>query len=166
MTPSNGRFITDLNRIVSMKSSQEFTSLQLQPLPGQETVHLNIVPPSVRGAILIWGLSVHSSNTIPARSSHQFMSHYIGCPTNTQPPPAKTKVTHLMACPQRFTRFPLILLIPLYNGLRTLLMLEIEVLYTYETSQPTNACILFSFSTGARSRAYHDVNNESPQRKL
>lgn len=166
MTQPSGRFITDLNGMVSMKSSQKFTSVQLQPPSGQETVHLNIAPPSMRGVILIWSLSVHSSNTTPARSSHQFMSCYIGCPISTRPLPAKTKVTHLIACPQRFGRFPLILLIPLYNGLRKLLMLEIEGLYTYETSQPTNACILFSFSTGARSKAYHDVNNESLQRKL
>lgn len=45
-------------------------------------------------------------------------------------------------------------------------MLEIGGVYTYETSQPTNAYILFSFSTGARGKAYHDLNNENLQRKL
>lgn len=45
-------------------------------------------------------------------------------------------------------------------------MLETEGICTYEISQPPNAYILFSFSTGARSKAYHDLNNESLQRKL
>lgn len=45
-------------------------------------------------------------------------------------------------------------------------MLETEGIDTYESSQPTNACISFSFSTGAGSKAYHDLNNENLQKKL
>lgn len=129
-------------------------------------MHLNILLPSVRVVVLIWGLPVHTSNTITARNSHWFMSHYNGCLINTHKKNPQTKPTYLFACPQSFTAFPLLLYISLYNVSSTLLMLETEGIYTYEISQPPNAYILFSFSTGARSKAYHDLNNESLQRKL
>lgn len=45
------------------------------------------------------------------------------------------------ACPQKFTGFPLMFHVLLYNVSSTLLMLEIEAIDTYESSQPTNAYI-------------------------
>lgn len=128
-----------------------------------------IVPLSMKAVILIWGLSVHTSNTITARNSHWFLSHYIGCSINIplpkKNPNQNNKPTHLIACSQSFTGFPLILYIPLYNVSSILLMLEIEGIYTYESSQPTTAYILFSFSISAGRKVYCDLNNESLQRK-
>lgn len=83
MTQPRGGFSTHLNGTGSMKPSYKISSVQLQPLSGQETMHLNILLPSVRVVVLIWGLPVHTSNTTAARNSHWFMSHYNGCPINT-----------------------------------------------------------------------------------
>lgn len=45
-------------------------------------------------------------------------------------------------------------------------MLETEGIDTYESSQTTNACSLFPFSADANSKAYHDLSNESLEKKL
>lgn len=85
---------------------------------------------------------------------------------NKQASKQTNKQIYLIAFSESFTGFPLSCTYHYIKSLALQLMLEIECIYPYESSQLTNVCISFSLSTGAKSKAYHDLNNENLQRKL